>query len=403
MKLRKFPKNFLWGSAISAYQVEGGNVGADWYFWEKTQTGIESCKDATSHYRYWKEDLLLLEELNENAFRLSLEWSRIEPEPRTLNTEALEHYRQALLLLKQRGITVFVTLHHFTLPQWFLDLGGWKRRQNIDAFVNFVGFIVEEFKDLVDFWIPLNEPMMYATLAYYEGRFPPGQKNWFAFHRVVLNMIVAQKRCYEKIHSIDEHAHVGIAKNNQYFEPYTPSSLLDRFTVRIAERQWNHRFLDAVKTHLDFIGVNYYFHNKLRFSLFADWLAPNHPCAFIKNENALVSDHGVEIYPKGLYHVLMELKQYKLPLYVTENGVADQEDRFRQRYIFDHVKYLYIAMKDLCDVRGYFYWSLLDNYEWGSFAPRYGLIEVDYKTGERRIRESARYYSRICKENAIIF
>lgn len=403
MKLRKFPKEFLWGSAISAYQAEGGNIGADWYSWEKTHPGIELCTDAASHYRYWEEDLLLLEELNQNAFRLSLEWSRIEPEPRRLNIEALEHYRQVLLRLRQRGITAFVTLNHFTLPQWFLNLGGWERRQNIEAFVNFVDFIVKEFKDLVDFWIPLNEPMMYASLAYYEGRFPPGQKSWFAFHRVVVHMIEAQKRSYEKIHSIDEHAQVGIAKNNQYFEPYASSSFLDRLAVTMAKRRWNHSFLSAVRKHLDFIGVNYYFHNRLRFSLLADVFSPNHPCGFIKNENVLTSDHGVEIYPMGLYHVLMELKQYKLPLYITENGVADQEDRFRQRYIFDHVKYMYIAMKELCDIRGYFYWSLLDNYEWGSFAPRYGLVAVDYKTGSRSIRESARYYSRICKENAIIF
>jgi beta-glucosidase len=402
MKVREFPQNFLWGSASSSYQTEGGNIHSDWFHWEKKRPALEICGQTTQHYERWQEDFAFLTELNQNAFRLSLEWSRLEPSPSRLDTTALEHYRAMLNLLKARGITIFLTLHHFTNPQWFAERGGWLKRGNIDSFLNFVNFVVDEFHDLVDFWFIFNEPTMYAALSYYDGMFPPGIQSYFSFREVLRNLILAHKRAYRQLHQKHKTIRIGVATNNQCFEPYSPF-LLNSLVTKYTRRFWNHTFLRQVHHQLDFIGLNYYFHNRLKFSLFSDWFAPNHFFSRIKNENKIVSDNGVEIFPSGIHKVLLELKPYSLPIYITENGVADHKDSLRRYFIQQHLKYIYIAIRDLCDVRGYLYWSLTDNYEWGSFYPRHGLVAINYKNMSRRIRESARWYAEVCKKNAISF
>ncbi len=401
MKKRVFPKNFLWGAAISAYQVEGGNVFSDWYAWEQSGKTIDKCGEAVQHARYFAHDIDLAADLGMNAFRISIEWSRIEPSPQRLNTKELERYRQVLLRMKQRGLQTFVTLHHFTLPQWFVLRGGFEKRSNIVYFLNFVRLIADEFKELIDFWIVLNEPMIYAAHGYFEGSFPPGKQSRSLYMQVLHNLVYTHKHAYRLINAHVEHAQVGIAKNNQFFEPAS-NRFLDRWVVKKTQQHWNHFFLRKVEKELDFIGLNYYFHNRLSFRLYAGW-QPNHIYSVIRNENLEQGDNGFEIYPKGLYHVLMELKEYHKPVYITENGIADRSDLKRQKFLYDHLKEVYIALKDFCDVRGYLYWSLLDNYEWGSFGPRFGLASVNYKTFERRLRPSAIYYKGIIKENAIVF
>ena len=401
MKERPFPNNFLWGVALSAYQVEGNNIHSDWHHWGR-QTHLAPCGVSADHYERFEEDLALLDPLHQNAFRFSIEWSRIEPSPQCLDAAVLEHYRKVLQLLKQKGITVFVTLHHFSNPQWFMERGGWKKPENIEYFVNFVNFIVDEFHDVVNYWITFNEPTLYASLAYYEGRFPPGERSFFAFRDVLRNLVRAHRRCFEMVHKKYTHLKMGVATNNQYFEPYS-SFWLDRAVVAYTSYSWNHFFLRGIKGRQNFIGLNYYFHNKLKFSFLGDWFNPNHFFSRVKNDNLHVSDQGVEIFPSGMYQVLMDLKKYNLPIYITENGVADSSDHFRKNFIDAHLKNVYIAIKDFCDVRGYFYWSLLDNYEWGSFKPRYGLVKVNFKTLEREIRPSALWYAEVCKKNTIEF
>ena len=174
------------------------------------------------------------------------------------------------------------------------------------------------------------------------------------------------------------------------FEPFVLGSRFDGLSARITDHLWNDYFLNRVKNHLDFIGLNYYFHNKIKFPF------------QIKNDNKKASDLGWEIYPKGIYYVLKDLKKYHLPVYITENGVDDREDKLRKDFIKEHLFRIHKAISESVDVRGYFHWSLIDNFEWDKgFEPRFGLVEVTYKTMERKIRSSGHYYARIAKQNAL--
>lgn len=378
----RFPKSFLWGCATAAYQVEGGIERNDW-------AKIFPAGAACDHYHRYEEDFNLLEDMGQNAYRFSIEWSRIEPEEGCFDEKEIEHYRVFLLELKRRHIQTFVTMHHFTNPEWFAKAGGWASSKAVYYFSRFAMRLLDEYEGLVDFWITINEPLVYASTAYITGLWPPQKKNVFLFLKVLRNQVAAHKKAYEILHTkAKQECRVGIAKSNIYFEPAAKKSFLDKLSASAADYFWNRYFLDTIKNRLDFIGLNYYFHKKVDFPLRT------------KNENRMTSDIGWEIYPEGIYHVLAELERYKKPVYITENGVADNRDFLRKDFIRDHLYWIYKAIQKGVDVRGYLHWSLLDNFEWEKgFRPRFGLIEIDYKTMERRPRPSARYYYEICKNN----
>jgi beta-glucosidase len=383
METLKFPEAFLWGTATSAYQVEGGIEKCDWS--EEFPAGR-----ACNHYNLYEKDFDLLKSLNQNAHRLSIEWSRIEPEEGKFNEKEIEHYRKVLLALKERNIKAMLTLHHFTNPLWLAEIGGWENPEVSFYFLRFAKRIFSEYFDFVDFWITINEPLVFASESYLDGTWPPKRKSFFSLLSVIKNQIVSHKKIFEEFHKIKKNIKIGIAKNNVYFEPFNPKSYLDKFNVSLNRYFWNEFFLDRVKNHLDFIGLNYYFHQKIKFP------AQN------KNENKIISDIGWEIYPEGIYHVLKELKKYKKPIYITENGLADAKDKLRKDFIKNHLYWIHKSMKEGVDVRGYFHWSLIDNFEWAmGFEPRFGLVEIDYKTLERKPRPSASYYAKICQENTL--
>lgn len=376
-----FPKDFLWGSATSAYQVEGGIHNSDW-------SKIHPAGRACGHYNRYERDFDLLRELGQNAYRFSIEWSRIEPQEGKFDEKEIAHYGKVLEALRARGIKSMVTLHHFTNPAWLAQRGGWANSKVVFYFSRFAEKMLEEHGDLVDFWITINEPLIYAWKGYVEGTWFPKKKNPILFLRVLQNQIAAHKKMYEIFHRAK--VQVGIAKNNQFFEPYNSKSLLDRAVVSATDWLWNRWFLDRIKNHLDFIGLNYYFHNRIQFP----WRQ--------RNENRIVSDIGWEIYPEGVYHILLELNRYGKPIFITENGLADAGDVLRKDFIRDHLSWTNKAIREGVDVRGYFHWSLMDNFEWDKgFGPRFGLVEIDYKTLERKIRPSARYYAQICRANAV--
>ncbi len=379
----KFPKNFLWGSATSSYQIEGGIKNCDWV---KFYDAGRAC----DHYNKYEKDFDLLKRMNQNAYRFSIEWSRIEPEQGKFNRKEIEHYREVLNALKSRGIKIMLTLHHFTNPIWLADRGGWVNSKVNFYFSRFAERVFKEYQDLVDFWLTINEPLIYSLMSYLNGKWPPNKKELFLFLKVVKNQIVSHKKVYEIFHQINSKTKIGVAKNNQYFEPLNPRSKLDKFSVGLHRYFWNEYFLNKIKNHLDFIGLNYYFHQKIKFPFFK------------KNENKIINDVGWEIYPEGIYYVLKELKKYNLPIYITENGLADSEDKLRKSFITEHLSWIYRAIQEGIDVRGYFHWSLMDNFEWEKgFEPRFGLVEIDYKTMERKFRPSAFYYAEICKNNTI--
>lgn len=375
----KFPEKFLWGAATSAYQVEGGIENSDW---SKFYPAGKAC----NHYHFWQKDFDLLKKLNLDAYRFSLEWSRIEPEEGKFDEKEINHYKEMLEVLKARKIRTMLTLWHFTNPQWLIKKGGWQAKGVVFYFSRFGKKVFAEYKDLVDFWLTINEPLVWATNSYLKGIWPPKKRNFILCLKVIKNQIKAHRKIYQIFHKEDQKVKIGIAKNNIFFEPYNKNSLLDKFSVNLANYFWNRYFLEKIKNSLDFIGLNYYFHNKIKFPFQQ------------KNENKIVSDLGWEIYPKGIYYVLKELKKYNLPIYITENGVADAKDKIREKFIKEHLFWVKKAIEEGIDVRGYFHWSLIDNFEWEKgFSPRFGLVEIDYKTLERKIRKSAYFYAKITK------
>lgn len=401
MKQLNFPENFLWGTATSAHQVEGGNKNNDWWEFEKqgkVKNG-EISGLSCNHYNRFEEDFELLKKLNNNAHRLSIEWSRIEPEEDHFNLTEIGHYQKVLESLKNKNIKTMVTLHHFTNPLWMAKQGGWENKEIVNKFEKYTQCIVKYLGQYIDFWITLNEPVgSLITHGYIQGYWPPEQKSLLQAKKVLKNLIIAHKKSYQKIHAYNPISKIGIAELNNFFEPYNKNSLLDKFVVKVARYIGNFYFLDKIKNHQDFIGLNYYFHDRIKFNL----LKTGNFFFEIKNEDRETSDLGWEIYPQGIYKVLKELKKYNLPIYITENGLADAKDKLRSKFILEHLKYVWKAIKEGVDVKGYFHWSALDNFEWKEgFSPHFGLIEVDYKTFRRTPRKSAFIYSEICKQSGI--
>ncbi len=414
----EFPKNFYWGAATSAHQVEGNNHN-DWSEWEK-QNAERLAKEAVKktwpdfilnppaggpnplqgenyisgracdHYNRFKDDFDIAKSLGQNAHRFSIEWSRIEPEEGKFDEKEIEHYRQVISALTAQRVEPFVTLWHWTHPLWLAKIGGPESKKFPFYFSRYAKFVVENFKDSVRFWITLNEPTSVIGAAYVKGIWPPQKNNPFSALKVYKNLAKAHNLAFDEIHKISKQAEVGFANIIQFIEPFNKNSLLDNFAVKAAEYFINKKFLNLTKGKHDFLTCQYYFHLRIKFPY------------QLKNENKIISDMGWEIYPEGIYHVLKGLQKYNKPIYITENGLADTKDEKRAEFIKKHLKWVHKAISEGADIRVYFHWSLLDNFEWDKgFWPRFGLVEIDYKTMERKIRPSAWEYAKICKENKL--
>ena len=395
---KRFPQGFLWGSASSAHQVEGNNVGSDWWSWEEGGC-LESSGVACDHYNRFEEDFDIAKSLNQNAHRLSIEWARIEPEEGRWDGEEIKHYRQVLDSLRSRGIKSFVSLWHFTLPLWFAQKGGFEKASNLKYFERFVRLCAREFGEKVNFWITVNEPLGYAWSAYGVGFWPPQKKHLASAFRVYFNLVRAHRKAYRAIKGVIPRAEAGPALNMAAIH-YHGKNLLMVLGVRSFERFFNRSFLFLSRGFFDFIGVNYYFHHDLSLNSFS--LEVNKKLA----EQMMLMEkkgHGSFFYPRGLYEVLIKLKKYRKPVYITENGIADAKDKIREKFIVDHLAWAYQAIKEGIDLRGYLHWSLTDNFEWAfGFKPRFGLVEIDYKTLKRRVRPSAQVYAQVCKTNTVV-
>ncbi|MEK7123993.1 MAG: glycoside hydrolase family 1 protein [Patescibacteria group bacterium] len=420
----EFPKNFYWGAATAAHQVEGNNHN-DWTEWEKEnaerlareaeqkfghlQNWPEIKEQAQNpqnyisgracdYYNRFEEDFDIAKSLGHNAHRFSIEWSRIEPEEGKWNEKEIEHYRQVIKALRARGLEPFVTLWHWPVPLWLRDKGGWESKETAKYFCRYAEKIVSALKGEVKFWITINEPEVYGSTSYLIREWPPRKKNPISYFLVIRNLIKAHRAAYKVIKKIRPDAQVGIAKNNVYFSTAS-DSFQNQLLKRLADWWWNFYFLNQISNRvykrLDFIGLNYYFHNNIKYAPFsapAGW--------FNQNKNLKVSDLGWELYPEGIYFVLKDLRKYGKPIYITENGLADAKDENREWFIKETLKNIHRAISEGVDVRGYLHWSLLDNFEWDKgFWPRFGLVEIDYKTMARKIRWSAKIFTDICKNN----
>ncbi len=413
----KFPSNFFWGASTSAHQVEGGNVN-DWFLFEKenaTRLADEAKNKwekwqrekfpemyfpnnyisgkATNHYVRFEEDFDFAKYLGQNAHRFSIEWSRIEPEEGKFDEKAITHYRQVLLALKERKIEPFVTLWHWPIPLWLRGKGGWDPSVTITYFERYVKTVVEALGEDVKYWITLNEPEIYLSHSFWKGEWPPQRKSFISSFSVLINLILAHRSAYKIIKERFPASQVGIAKNNINFQGVN-DNIFNQLLTKIMDYGWNKFILNRIRKQQDFIGLNHYFRRKVGFGT---------PKLRTQSEGReRFSDLGWELHPESMYAVLVGLKKYKKPVYITENGLADRDDENREWFINKSLQMVHKAINEGVDVRGYFYWSLLDNFEWDKgFWPRFGLIEVDYETGERKVRKSALEYKKICEENGM--
>ncbi len=391
-KILNFPKNFLWGSATSSHQVEGNNTHNDWWKAEQAKELKFKSGKACDHYNRYEQDFDLIKSLNQNAHRFSIEWARIEPEKGKFDKKEIEHYRKVLLALKKRKIKTMVTLWHFTNPIWFEKIGGWSNKESADCFERYVKIIVEKLGYLVDFWVTINEPHVYIRGGYMAGNWPPFKNNPIKAINVFNNFVKAHKVSYKTIHNKYPKAKVSISKAVSHTEPARKQCILEKLIALLIHYFYNHLFLKKIENELDYIGINYYTRSRIIF----------YP-PFKKNLDKKISDIGWEIYPQAIYHLLKYLSKFEKPIYITENGLADAQDKHRKNFIKDHLFYIHKAIEEGVDVQGYFHWSLMDNFEWAlGFSPKFGLIEIDYKTMKRKPRPSANYYAKICKNNYLI-
>jgi beta-glucosidase len=416
----RFPDGFRWGTATSAYQVEGRNTAADWWQWEQVPGRIRDGGRsglACDWWRHAEHDFDLMAALHQNAVRLSVEWSRCEPEPGRWDEGAVSRYVEMFDGLRRRGIAPLVTLNHFTLPAWVAARGGWLWDGIPAAFAAFASRFVRATAQRVDQWITVNEPVGYLISGHLEGRFPPGRRNPLAFVRALRASIRAHAAAYRAIHEAQAGARVGIAAHLRPVQPANPRSGLDRVLAARLDHTLNWMYLDALTAGrlvapglrlrvpeaagtLDFLGVNYYTRTRVAFD-------PRRiRSGFIRahrSYDAEMSDADWgEVYPDGLLAVLRASRRYGLPISITENGLPDADDDLRPRFITEHLLRVAQAVGEGCPVKGYYHWSLVDNFEWADgWSLRFGLYALDPLTQARTPRPSAGLYAEISRRNAL--
>jgi beta-glucosidase len=427
-RMLQFPDGFLWGTASSAHQCEGGNTNNQWYRWEQEGhilTG-EQCGRASNWWEGAEHDFALAEQMENNALRLSLEWSRIEPSEGRWDSAAIDRYRTMLMDLRRRGMTPIVTLHHFTDPLWFADRGGFTKEANITYFIRYAQHVVNALQDLCSFWITINEPNVYAILGYQLGSNPPGEQNLLRSFWVMRNLMQVHVQAFYAISRLQPEAQVGYCLHYHLFDPANRLFMLDRAVAGLQDTFFNWALLQAGETGYfpfpfnvlfppvartagarDFHGVNYYTREMVRFDL-------ANPAELFGRRftrpGTILNDAGKdnsfgEIYPEGIYRVLKEVYRRtrgNKPLYITENGFTDTIETRRPRAILEHLAIVHRAISEGIPVRGYLHWTLVDNFEWNEgWGVRFGLIELDQLTQQRTPRRSASMFGEICQANGI--
>jgi beta-glucosidase len=427
----KFPSTFLWGTATSSHQVEGGQTNNDWWAIEQVGGYIYEDQRSGDACNWWHDaesDFDRMAAMQLNTHRLSIEWSRVQPRPDKWSENALQRYRQMLESLHERGIKPMVTLHHFTNPLWMAVLGGWENKNSPMWFEAYVQKVVSELGDLVDLWCTINEPMVLLGQGYLLGRWPPNNTSIVALYNAGLNMARAHALAYHTIHRLNPNAQVGLAKHMVVWSPQRRWIPTDYLVSRFVNRVTNHVILDALTkgevrllgrrfaklenaaNTLDWLGINYYqrYRVGMRLRNIFRSLFPRLPANIFYQGTEPGYQKGPgewgEIHAEGLFDTLRSVAKYNLPIYITENGIPDKDDENRPRFILTHLHQLWKAIQIGIPVRGYYYWSLVDNFEWSegyNLEFRFGLFGVDFDTQERIPRTSGELYARICQHNRI--
>lgn len=393
-----FPADFYWGAATASYQVEGGIDNCDWA--EAARAGkVPVGGRLADHYNRYQEDFDIAAELGHNAHRFSVEWARIEPNEGEFDEAELQHYREVAAALRQRGIEPFVTLWHFTLPQWLADKGGFENNDTPELFARYAEKVAAALGDQVVYYSTINEPNVYATHGYLYGAWPPFRrlkigwkklgkedgtsektaakasfKHLFSYRKVERNLVQGHIAAYKAIKKANSQALVSVVKHVHFFD--SDGRFHNNAFAKIASYYQTDKYLTRVQKYSDIIGLNYY--RSTRFG---------------ESRNFMRSDMDWKIYPSGIYGALLQLKRFKKPVFVAEAGIADEDDDVRAQYITVQIKALAKAMEAGVDVRGHMYWSLMDNYEWAlGTTKRFGLVKINYDTLEREVRPSAYVY-----------
>lgn len=441
----KFSNDFIWGTATSSYQIEGAwnEDGKGLSIWDVfcqqdgTIENNDSGNVACDHYHKYAEDINLIKDLGVNAYRFSIAWPRILPKGEgEINQAGIKFYDKILDLLNERNIKPWVTIYHWDLPQQLQEKGGWESPSIVQSFNEYTRVLAESFKDKVAGWYVLNEPFVSSFVGNAWGVHAPGKKSYDAALKVAHHHLVAQGKAIITLRDIiPKNIPVGTVVNisdvvtlNDTIEK---EKFLDRikalsyywfidpiFFGRYPENNIKLPFkvtsddLDLMKQKIDVLGINYYSR-----SIFVPNQSDTHFQGTTLEETSYVTEKKWKIYPHGLYNIIEDLsKRYgKIPIQVTENGAAFQDiyregnpaiiqDDDRIYYLRDHLAEVYKAIKNGFNVTGYFYWSLLDNFEWADgYSKKFGLIEVDPSTLQRIPKKSYYYYQDIIKNGGISY
>ena len=402
----------LLGSATAATQIEGGDENNNWARFAaegKVKDGSTPVT-ADDHYNRFREDIDLMAEMGLSVYRFGIEWSRIEPVRGEYDDMAIAHYREEIAYMKEKGIRPLLTIHHFTNPLWFEDMGAFEHKESPEVFLSLTRKVVESFGDLVSEYITINEPNVYATQSLLWGYWPPEKKSIGSLLNALSNMVAAHVLAYNYIH--EKRAEMGysdtkvsFANHLRVFAPKNPKNPFHRLAALLSEYLFQGALTDAMMTgrrnfplfrrrgvkrgkYYDFIGINYYTRSTV--SGLADGV----------REGCFKNDLGWEIYHDGLIELSNKLaKRYGGEVYVTENGTCDNTDAFRARFIYDQLE---LISRVENPITRYYHWSFLDNFEWREGErERFGLVHVDYKTQTRTVKQSGRLYSAIIRDGGV--
>jgi beta-glucosidase len=380
----RFPREFSWGTSTSAYQIEGGGTNTDWWRFERTgdTPAVEPCANACDSWHRYEEDLDLLDKFGLNAFRLSVEWARIEPERDVISTEALDHYRQVLQACHARSILPVVTLHHFTLPLWVADAGGFESPEISTWLANYARVVGEALGEYIGVACTINEPNIVAIMGYLVGVFPPRASSWERFVAVNKTMRASHIAMRDALREGPGTFPIGLPLSMQEYEAVDGGEE----QLESLRHEMEDEYLNAVKDD-DYLGVQCY--TKML-------IGPN---GLVTNPQDELTEMGYLFWPQCVEYTVRRAAQITgLPIIVTENGIGTNDDDQRIRYLAGALQGLSNVIRDGVDVRGYFQWSLLDNFEWIlGYAPKFGIVAVDRSSFARTPKPSAQWYANATK------